>query len=191
MAVLVPTTPSLRYRLTTTWAFLFSQPTVVPLSACYKSWHCRLGSPPQKQLLGNRLLPSSQEPTPFPPTNTPGTGSHATFTIEANQPGLTLSEMVYNGIDLLAIFSAQVGGATKFKGWAYPMDLADGGRIAFRVQFGPDVLPSSQECTSWAAVDLLRYGTLPLDLIIFHVGPDGMATAVEIPVLKITLSRTN
>ncbi|KAH8901777.1 beta-lactamase/transpeptidase-like protein [Thozetella sp. PMI_491] len=135
------------------------------------------------KLAGNYTLASGKNAT-GPPT-------YAVFAVESNQPGLALTAIVSNGTDLLALLGGLLLGSTDVRGWAYPMDLSDKGKVAFRIVFGRTGLPSPQLCASWGSIDTVQYGTLSVDLVIFHVGADGKATGVEIPALGHTLTRVS
>ena len=68
--------------------------------------------------------------------------------------------------------------------WLYSTTLIAGGRAAFRAVYDIVGGPAGEVYGSRGAVDALRYGGNPADLLVFEVGDDGMAVAVKIPVLK-------
>ncbi|GAB1312351.1 hypothetical protein MFIFM68171_02561 [Madurella fahalii] len=119
--------------------------------------------------------------------------SSAEITILPNEPGLFLASLVSNGTNMFASVGGTVGAelAAEIGAWLYPTTLTGGNRIAFRAVYGAVGQPADQLCGSWSAIDGLRYGGYPADLFVFEVDEDGRATAVEVPVLKKTLRRTD
>jgi hypothetical protein len=61
-------------------------------------------------------------------------------------------------------------------------------RTAFRMVLG-DAIPGS--CTSWLSAGDSRYAGQPLDELVFETGPDGAATKLYHPALRITLENQN
>ncbi|GAB1318372.1 Penicillin-binding protein 4 [Madurella fahalii] len=106
------------------------------------------------------------------------------------EPGLFISKLVSNGTDMLALDGASVGGSAgaNLGAWLYPMRLTADNRVAFRAVLGALGRPA-ERCISWVALDAIRYGGYPLDLFIFELGAEGMAVAVEVPILKKTLHK--
>ncbi len=115
------------------------------------------------------------------------------------EPALALAALVSNGTDVLELVRANskqlAGGQGPVRMWLYPMGLvapSGGGkskRIAFRGVVGFAGKPAAEDCGSWAEGDRLRWGNYPVDLVVFETGPDGKATAVEVPILGATLQR--
>lgn len=128
----------------------------------------------------------------FPASGSNTLPSSASFSIVDNQPGLFLSSFVSESTDLISLFATELLGIPSGQQlgiWLYPMDLNYQGSVAFRSAFGLLGTAAGPDCTSWSEVDGDQYGTLPLDLFIFHVGADGKATALELPELKKTFTR--
>ncbi|KXX82206.1 Penicillin-binding protein 4 [Madurella mycetomatis] len=106
------------------------------------------------------------------------------------EPGLFLSKLVSNGTNLLAVVGTPLGSSVSgdLGAWLYPMRLTSDNRVAFRAVFGARGQPA-ERCGSWGALDIMRYGGYPVDLLVFELGADGMAEAVEVPILKKTLRK--
>lgn len=118
--------------------------------------------------------------------------SSVAITLLPDEPALFLTTLVSNGTDMLVSVGGLLGAAeAKLGAWLYPTTLTDGNRVAFRAVYGAVGQPISELCASWSAIDGLRYGGYPADLFVFELGEDGRATAVEVPVLKKTLHRTD
>ncbi|KAK3299865.1 beta-lactamase/transpeptidase-like protein [Chaetomium fimeti] len=108
-----------------------------------------------------------------------------------DEPGLFVQRWVNDGVDLLEF----LGGAglgpqgARLGAWLYPMGLEGGGKVAFRAAFGAMGVPAGETCASWGSLDLAKYGGKSADLLIFELGEDGKAVAVEVPVLRKTFRR--
>lgn len=128
------------------------------------------------------------------------TNSTATVTVVDGEPALFLPVITSEGTDYLDTIRQALGlGYKGFGAFLYPMGLVsssllfwlrrvltsesqdNGGKIAFRATWGVPGKTVLKECASWAEHDRARYGGYPGDLFIFHVGKDGKATALEIP----------
>ena len=119
--------------------------------------------------------------------------SSAEVTLLPDEPGLFLASLVSNGTDMFDSVRRALGeeAAPGFGGWLYPTTLvgSGGGRAAFRAVYGGVGRPAGEPCLSWVGLDQVRYGGHAADLLIFRLGEDGKATAVEIPILQKTLIR--
>jgi hypothetical protein len=125
--------------------------------------------------------------------------SVAEVSLLPDEPALVLSKLVSNGTDVLEFMRAnskQLAGGEKGSArmWLYPMGLvAPSGsgksRIAFRGVIGLSGKKAAEDCGSWAEGDRLRWGNYPGDVLVFEVGEDGKAMAVEVPVLGTALHR--
>lgn len=106
------------------------------------------------------------------------------------EPGLFLSKLVSNGANLLTVVGTPLGSSVSgdLGAWLYPMRLTSDNRVAFRAVFGARGQPA-ERCGSWGALGAVRYGGYPADLLVFELGADGTAQAVEVPVLKKTLRK--
>jgi hypothetical protein len=98
--------------------------------------------------------------------------------------GILVQTFVSNGIDIL-------GNTPKKLPRAYPMNLVlpsknNTSRTAFRVVLQA---PISGVCISWMLADYGRYAGRPLDELVFETGPDGVATKLYQPGLKITMEK--
>lgn len=120
-----------------------------------------------------------------------GDGSTAEFSLRPGEPGLFVDKVVSNGTDVLSAVGAMFGvpEGAQFGFWLYPMRLVGKGRMAFRASFGVVGAPLPERCDTWGSLDVASYGGNPIDLVVFEVGKDGKATAVEFPVLKKILKR--
>lgn len=117
--------------------------------------------------------------------------SSVEITLLPDEPGLFLASLVSNGTDMFVSVGGVLGSGAELRAWLYPTTLTDGNRTAFRAVYGAVGQPASESCASWGSIDGLHYGGYPADLFIFEFGVDGRATAVEVPILKKTLRRTD
>ncbi|KAK4143931.1 beta-lactamase/transpeptidase-like protein [Dichotomopilus funicola] len=118
----------------------------------------------------------------------------AEFKIDEGEPGLFLERLVSDGHDVLASLKPAYGipdETDKNLGmWFYPTGLAYDGKVAFRGVVGlRGVSANDDDCISWVALDLTKYGGRPADLVIFELADDGEALAVEVPLLKKSLKK--
>jgi len=128
----------------------------------------------------------NQAQADFAGTYTFHDNSSAELVLLHDEPGLFLASLVSNGTNMFDSVRKVLGEETppSFGGWLYPTTLGSGGRVVFRAVYGVAGRPASEPCTSWVGLDSVRYGGHAADLLIFHLGEDGKATAVEIPFLQ-------
>ena len=120
--------------------------------------------------------------------------------VQDDGPGLVIKAWWSNGLDFVRAVNTAVGTVR----WAlYPAEVvsADGTAEDWReVVESPDALMSSPalgtkgvwegECVSWAQVDRGHYGGQGLDKLVFRKKRrDGRVVAVEIPFLRMVLTR--
>ncbi|KAK0741443.1 beta-lactamase/transpeptidase-like protein [Schizothecium vesticola] len=116
--------------------------------------------------------------------------STATVTVVEGEPALFLPVITSEGTDYLDTIRQALGlGYKGFGAFLYPMGLSDGNKVAFRATWGVPGKTVLTNCASWAEHDRARYGGYPGDLFIFHVGKDGKATGLEIPLMGKTLRK--
>ncbi|KAK0725685.1 hypothetical protein B0H67DRAFT_551187 [Lasiosphaeris hirsuta] len=121
--------------------------------------------------------------------------STATVGLLSDEPGLFLSEMHSENTDFLAligtVLTALSGKAPEkgFGAFLYPTGLVEKNRVAFRAIYSAPGKTVLEDCGSWAEEDRIRYGGYPGDLFIFHLGENGMATGLEVPVADRTMLR--
>ncbi|KAL1837870.1 hypothetical protein VTJ49DRAFT_3296 [Mycothermus thermophilus] len=132
--------------------------------------------------------------------------------LQSGEPGLAITQIVSNGTDVLALLmlASPVAGDGEGRVWLYPTGLVQsqgkgkgtkcrrvegsGKRVAFRGvlgRAGARHFSGGEDCSSWAERDNVRWGNYPTDLVVFETGPDGKASAVEVPVLGVTLQRVD
>lgn len=114
------------------------------------------------------------------------------LTLLDGEPALFMPTLISNGTDIfwLAVSLRNPGFAGLVpKMWFYPTGLVKGNRMSFRAVRGVPGVEADADCGTWAEIDRLRYGNHPVDMVIFELGEDGRATAIEVPALGKTLLR--
>ncbi|KAK5051535.1 hypothetical protein LTR84_003187 [Exophiala bonariae] len=124
-------------------------------------------------------------------TSNDGLNSSLSLEMIPDYKGLRLTELVYNGTDILALL-AQDGATLQY------MSLRDDKQLSFRAIFqslqqpqstSPKRAIASQCNLAWGSIDLYKYGGFGLEEFIVQVDGDGKATAVEAPALRTTFLR--
>ncbi|KAK2789736.1 hypothetical protein FQN51_002679 [Onygenales sp. PD_10] len=125
---------------------------------------------------------------------------NSSLTISADElPGLFVEEWVSNGVD----YKAELGDINGIDDPSavsirlYPTDritkTESGSRRAFRAviqDMNEEADNGTPTCVSWMEVDALKYAGSALDEIVFEIGEDGRAVAVEVPALRTVLERS-
>ncbi|KAK4946532.1 hypothetical protein LTR10_014384 [Elasticomyces elasticus] len=122
-----------------------------------------------------------------------GLNSSVSLEVVPDHQGMRISQLVYNGTDILELLSlvwGKAGGSLQY------MSLQDDGRFAFRAiwQTPKGQYPASavltRECNfEWSDVDTITYGNIGLDDFIISVDTNGKATGVEVPALRASSSK--
>ncbi|KAJ9607217.1 hypothetical protein H2200_008289 [Cladophialophora chaetospira] len=131
----------------------------------------------------------------------PALNSSLTLTTRSSQLGLSVSEWISNGTDMLA-WSAEMifqDSGSPAEVTLYPTNLktvlSDGSyEMAFRAVFeDPTAINPgglfTNTCLSWAFTEEVVYGRLSLDEFVFTVGTDGIAHAVVPSALRAMLKK--
>ncbi|KAK3297101.1 beta-lactamase/transpeptidase-like protein [Chaetomium fimeti] len=145
---------------------------------------------------------------PYSNSTTPPLNSSLTISVDPVAPGLNVTHWLSNGTDmgLLALaLSSNVSSALlphlRPSVRLYPTGLeearADGGRrVAFKATFEDVSQPDSEgggvfvtDCATWVTVTATVYGSVPLDLFVFEVAPDGRVEAVVNEGLRVRMER--
>ncbi|KAK3328096.1 beta-lactamase/transpeptidase-like protein [Cercophora scortea] len=134
--------------------------------------------------------------------------STLTISVDANKPGLGVTNWISNGTDM-AFISVAIGAnitddyfsKVKPSVRLYPTgaeeEVAGGGkRVAFKAVFEDLSLAEkkasfSSDCTSWVSVTAVVYGSKPLDMFIFDFDKDGKVTGVENAALRVKLDKVS
>jgi hypothetical protein len=128
----------------------------------------------------------------------PALNSSITIGVDADQPGLGITEIVSNCTDLLAVVGSQILGvpAEDVSLRLYPTGLessVSGGKEgAWRAVWEAKNAPTPRPpfgCGSWGGVDGIQYGGVALDDFVFVTGSDAKAVSVEARILRVSLKR--
>lgn len=111
-----------------------------------------------------------------------------------DEPGLVITSWMYDGHDIInetipAIFqSGPLNGLPRL----YPSGLEEDGEVAWIAHFelqGDGLRIFSEACTDWEGLDVLQYGDVGLDDVVFRVGDDGNARSVELRGWRVVLEK--
>lgn len=131
------------------------------------------------------------------------TNSSLTIALSQDLPGLSVTQWVSRGVDMLAensTFRGDVHGAPtgRFAAQLQPTaNRAQAGKISFRMVVSSDAFPEGNlwECLNWASVDSLTYGLQALDHFVFDVAQAGtgvgQAQSVELRGFRSILSKVS
>jgi hypothetical protein len=128
----------------------------------------------------------------------PGGFNSSITVVTDERNALSVTSWISNGTDF---FTTLVGvesfensnGTVSIR--LYPTGLTDSSRYAFRAVYEAFPTPVDTgllglgNCINWFGVDSPSYGGIPMDEFIFHSGPGGEVTGLEIRVLRITLTK--
>ena len=128
----------------------------------------------------------------------PHLNSSITIAVDADQPGLAVTQIISNGTDLLSIVGSQILGVAaadvSLRLYSTGLENEGGGgkegtwRAVWEARNAPKPQPPFG-CGSWGGVDGLQYGGVALDEFLFVTGGDGKAVSVEARILRASLGR--